>query len=326
MGTKKGEDNQITMNLIWRNDVKKSFVGIFAFTTALFASIACASSAELKDWAIWYQPAASDMMERIESFGTITFWLIGTITAFVTILLLIVMIRFNARANPEPSTTSNNLLIEIIWTVVPIIILVSIAFPSFDLLERQIAPRAEPDMTIKATGNQWFWEYEYQDERDLSFDSVLIGREKYSVDPKAAKEAKAEREEYGKSDEDKYPYLLAVDYELVVPVDKTVRVLVTASNVIHSFAIPSLGVKMDGVPGRMNETWFKADREGLFYGQCSELCGRDHGFMPIAIRVVSEEQFTAWKAAAIEDIDEANKALMVSVDGADASIRIAAKQ
>ncbi|MCP4070212.1 MAG: cytochrome c oxidase subunit II, partial [Hyphomicrobiales bacterium] len=204
----------------------------------------------------------------------------------------------------------------------PIIILVMIAIPSFDLLNRQIDPKAEPDMTIKATGSQWYWGYEYQDEDDLSFDSVLIGREKYS-DPDTAKE---EREEYGKSDEDKYPYLLAVDNELVVPVGKTVRVLVTAADVIHAFAVPALGIKIDGVPGRMNETWFKADREGLFYGQCSELCGRDHGFMPIAVRVVSEEQFTAWKAAAIEDIDAANKALMASVNGADASIRIAAKQ
>ncbi len=310
------------MNLIWRNDVKKSFVGIIAFTAALFASIAFASSAELKDWAIWYQPAASEMMERIEWFSIHTFRFIVPITVFVTILLLFVMTRFSARANPEPSTTSHNSLIEVIWTVVPIIILVMIAIPSFDLLNRQIDPKAEPDMTIKATGSQWYWGYEYQDEDDLSFDSVLIGREKYS-DPDTAKE---EREEYGKSDEDKYPYLLAVDNELVVPVGKTVRVLVTAADVIHAFAVPSLGMKIDGVPGRMNETWFKADREGLFYGQCSELCGRDHGFMPIAVRVVSEEQFTAWKAAAIEDIDAANKALMASVNGADASIRIAAKQ
>ncbi len=310
------------MNLIWRNDVKKSFVGIIAFTAALFVPIAFASSAELKDWAIWFQPAASEMMERIEWFSIHTFRFIVPIAVFVTILLLFVMTRFNARANPEPTTTSHNSLIEVIWTVVPIIILVMIAIPSFDLLNRQIDPKAEPDMTIKATGSQWYWGYEYQDEDDLSFDSVLIGREKYS-DPDTAKE---EREEYGKSDEDKYPYLLAVDNELVVPVGKTVRVLVTAADVIHAFAVPALGIKIDGVPGRMNETWFKADREGLFYGQCSELCGRDHGFMPIAVRVVSEEQFTAWKAAAIEDIDAANKALMASVNGADASIRIAAKQ
>jgi cytochrome c oxidase subunit 2 len=310
------------MNLIWRNDVKKSFVGVVALFAALFASIVSAAGAELKEWAIWHQPAASEMMERIAWFDAYTFWFIGPITVFVTILLIIVVTRFSAKANPVPATTTHNSLIEVVWTVVPIIILVMIAIPSFDLLNRQIDPKAEPDMTIKATGYQWYWGYEYQDDSELSFDSVLIGREKYS-DPGSAKQ---EREEYGKSDEDMYPYLLAVDNELVVPVGKTVRVLLTAADVIHSFGLPAFGLKMDAVPGRMNETWFKADREGLFYGQCSELCGKDHAYMPIAIRVVSEQQFSAWKAAAIDDVDAANKALMASVDGADASLRIAAKQ
>ncbi|MCP4071592.1 MAG: cytochrome c oxidase subunit II, partial [Hyphomicrobiales bacterium] len=144
--------------------MKKSFVGIIAFTAALFVPIAFASSAELKDWAIWFQPAASEMMERIEWFSIHTFRFIVPIAVFVTILLLFVMTRFNARANPEPTTTSHNSLIEVIWTVVPIIILVMIAIPSFDLLNRQIDPKAEPDMTIKATGSQWYWGYEYQDE------------------------------------------------------------------------------------------------------------------------------------------------------------------
>jgi len=309
------------MNLNWRNDVKKSLAGIFAFLAMSIAFTASALSAELKEWAVWHQPAASDMMERIEWFDTYTFWFIIPISIFVTLLLLTVMIKFRAKANPVPSTTTHNSMIEVVWTVVPIIVLIMIAIPSFDLLNRQIDPKDQPDMTIKAVGYQWYWGYEYQDDSELSFDSVLIGRDKYS-DPDAAKE---ERVEYGKSDEDRYPYLLAVDNELVVPVGKTVRVLVTAADVIHAFALPAFGLKMDAVPGRMNETWFKADREGLFYGQCSELCGKDHGFMPIAIRVVSQEQFTAWKAAAADDVDAANKALMAAVEDANASLKVAAK-
>lgn len=310
------------MKLIGRNGVKKSFVGTFALVATLFAFTASAFSAELKEWAVWFQPPASDMMERIEWFGAYTFWFIGPISLFVTLLLAWVMIRYRAKNNPNPTKTSHNTLIEVVWTVVPIIVLVMIAIPSFDLLNRQIDPKGEPDMTVKAVGYQWYWGYEYQDDSEISFDSVLIGREKYT-DPAAAIE---EREEYGKSDEDKYPYLLAVDNEFVVPVGKMVRVLVTASDVIHSFAVPAFGFKMDAVPGRLNETWFKAEREGLFYGQCSELCGKDHAYMPIAIRVVSDEQFTAWKAAAVDDIESANKALMAAVGDADASLKMAAKQ
>lgn len=310
------------MNLIWRDDVKKSFAGIFAFAATSFALTAFASATELKEWAMWHQPAASEMMERIEWFDAYTFWFIIPITIFVTALMALTMYRFRAKANPVPTTTTHNTLVEVVWTVVPIIILIMIAIPSFDLLNRQIDPKAEPDMTIKAVGYQWYWGYEYQDGSEISYDSVLIGREKYS-DPAAAKQ---ELEEYGKTDEDMYPYLLTVDNELVVPVGKTVRVLVTAADVIHAFTVPALGFKMDAVPGRMNETWFKADREGLFLGQCSELCGKDHAYMPIAIRVVSEDQFTTWKAAAADDIEAANKALMASVGGADASLKIAAKQ
>ena len=318
------------MNLIWRNDVKKSFMGSIAHIAAvtwtmltfIFVSVAGVLGSELNNWDIWHQPAASEMMEKIAWFDAYVFWFIVPISIFVMVLLLVVMLRFRAKANPVPTTTTHNSTIEVIWTVVPIIILVMIAIPSFDLLNRQIDPKVEPDMTIKAVGYQWYWGYEYQDDEALSFDSVLIGREKYS-NPDAAKE---EREEYGKSDEDKYPYLLAVDNELVVPVNKTVRVLVTAADVIHSFAIPALGFKMDAVPGRMNETWFNANREGLFYGQCSELCGKDHAYMPIAVRVVSDEQYAAWKAAAASDVDAANKALMVAVGDANASLALAVKQ
>ena len=310
------------MNLIWRNGVKKSFMGIFASIAALFVSIVTASAAEPGGWAIWHPTPVSKMMESIEWFDAYTFWFIGPITLFVLGLLVIVYIRFNEKRNTVPSTVTHNALIEIVWTALPIVILIMIAIPSFDLLNRQLAPKAEPDMTIKATGYQWYWGYEYQDGSEISFESVLIGREKFS-NPSAAIE---EREEYGKTDEAMYPYLLAVDNELVVPVGKTVRVLVTAEDVIHAFAMPSMGLKLDGVPGRMNETWFKAEREGIYYGQCSELCGKDHAYMPIAIRVVSDDQFAAWKAAAASDVDAANKALMAAIDDAQASVNVAVKQ
>ncbi len=302
--------------------MNKSFAGISAFTAIFFAMSASVFGAELEDWALWHQPAASEMMEYITWFDEYTFWFIVPITLFVTVLLAWVLVRYSAKANPNPTKTTHNTMIEVVWTVFPIIILVMISIPSFDLLNKQLAPKAQPDMTIKATGYQWYWGYEYQDGGDVSFDSVLIGREKYS-DPAASK---AEREEYGKTDMDKYPYLLAVDNELVVPVGKTVRVLVTAADVIHDFAIPAMGVKIDGIPGRMNETWFKADREGLFYGQCSELCGKDHAYMPIAVRVVSEKQYASWKAGAADDVEAANKALMASIDDASASVAVAAKQ
>lgn len=282
---------------------------------AFFTSIAVSAGAEVvaqpEPWQMWHQTAGSEMMARIEWFDTYTFWFIVPITIFVMILLAIVMTKFSAKNNPTPSRTSHNTLIEVIWTVAPIVVLVAIAIPSFDLLDRQLAPKEEPEMTVKATGYQWYWGYEYQDGEEVSFDSVML--------------REGEFEEAGKADKAVYPRLLAVDNEMVVPVGKMVRVLVTAADVIHNFAMPSLGLKLDGIPGRMNETWFKAEREGLYYGQCSELCGRDHAFMPIAIRVVSEEQFASWKAAAVEDVESANKALMAAID-ADDNIKLANNQ
>jgi len=302
--------------------VIKSFTRMFAFLVALILFTGPVVAQQLKDWAIWHQEAGSDMAARIIWFDAYTFWFIVPITLFVMALLAYAIVRFSAKNNPVPTNTTHNTMIEIVWTVVPIIILVMIAIPSFDLLNRQLAPNAEPDLTIKAVGYQWYWGYEYQDGDDISFDSVLIGREKYS-DPDAAKK---EREEYGKSDEAKYPYLLAVDNEMVVPVGKTVRVLVTAADVIHSFGLPAFGLKLDGIPGRMNETWFKAEREGIYYGQCSELCGKDHAFMPIAIRVVSQAQYTVWKAAAVEDVEAANQALMAAIKNFNSSASLALKQ
>jgi len=277
---------------------------LVSLLTAIFASIfmmaGSALAAQPEPWQLWHQPAGSEVMARIEWFDAYTLWFIIPITIFVMILLLIVMVRFNAKANPTPSRTSHNTLIEVIWTVAPIVILVAIAIPSFDLLNRELAPETEPEMTVKATGYQWYWGYEYQDGEDISFDSIMMKED--------------ERVDYGKTDKAVYPRLLAVDNELVVPVGKMVRVLVTAADVIHNFALPAFGVKIDAVPGRLNETWFTALREGLYYGQCSELCGRDHSFMPIAIRVVSQEQYDAWKAAAASDLEGANKALVAEIE------------
>jgi cytochrome c oxidase subunit 2 len=211
------------------------------------------------------------VMDDIVWFHNFLLWLIAAITVFVFALLVIVVVKFNARANPVPSRVTHNTTIEVLWTVIPVLILVTIAVPSFRLLFYQLKiPPA--DLTVKATGKQWFWSYSYPDSK-IEFDSLMV----QDKDLKPGQ-----------------PRLLAVDNEMVVPVNKTVRVLVIGADVIHSFSIPSFGVKIDAIPGRLNETWFKAEREGMYYGQCSQLCGRDHAFMPLAIRVVSEKEYSAW--------------------------------
>ena len=266
----------------------------------LVLSTGAALAAQPQPWQIDLQPAATGIMEEISWFEDYTLWFIVPITLLVMALLAWVMIRFRASRNPTPSRTSHNTLIEILWTVGPVIVLLFIAVPSFQLLTAEYNPVDEPQMTIKATGVQWYWDYEYQGETPLSFSSLLL-----KDDDRAA---------LGKEDRAAFPRQLAVDNELVVPVDTTVRVLVTASDVIHAFAMPSFGVKVDAVPGRLNETWFKARKEGMYYGQCSELCGKDHAFMPIGIRVVSREQYDTWFQAAQNDLAGANKALMASIE------------
>ncbi|MCT4656885.1 MAG: cytochrome c oxidase subunit II [Cohaesibacter sp.] len=246
-------------------------------------------------WGLGLQESASTVMDDIHWFGNFTFWIIGVIVVFVAILLAMVVFKFNAKANPVPSKTSHNTMIEIVWTVVPILILLVLAVPSFRLLYKQMEiPSA--DLTIKVTGYQWYWGYEYPDNPDVSFDSIMLSDEEIA--------------EQG----NKEPRLLAVDNEMVVPVGKIVRLQITSADVIHAYAVPAFGVKMDAIPGRLNESWFKADREGMYYGQCSELCGKDHAFMPLAVRVVSQEQYDAWLAAAADDVEEANKALTASLE------------
>ncbi len=223
-------------------------------------------------WQLGLQQSATPVMDNIIWFHDFLLYIITGIAAFVLALLIVVMLRFNARANPIPSRTTHNTLIEIAWTIIPIMILMFIAVPSFKLLFLQLnVPPA--DLTVKATGKQWYWSYSYPDNGDFEFDSLML--------------KEGERKEG-------QPRLLAVDNEMVVPVNKTVRVITTGADVIHSFAVPSFGIKIDAIPGRINETWFTATREGIYYGQCSELCGKDHAFMPIAVHVVSEQAFSAW--------------------------------
>lgn len=238
------------------------------------AASALAAPGQPSSWALGLQEAASPVMADISWFHNLLLVIITAITAFVLILLLIVMIRFNARANPTPSRTTHNAVIEVIWTIFPVVILVAIAVPSFRLLFLELDP-PKADLTVKATGKQWYWSYNYPDNGNFEFDSIL-------VDDKDLKAGQ--------------PRLLTVDNEMVVPVNKVVHVLVTGADVIHSFAVPSFGIKIDAVPGRLNDTWFKATSEGRFHGQCSELCGKDHAFMPITVRVVNDAEFTAWVA------------------------------
>ena len=248
---------------------------LLGFTVAGVALLAGgAAFAELGQPAPWeytLQESASPVMDNIIWFHNFLLWLIIIITLFVLALLIVVVVKFNARANPVPSRTTHNTLIEVAWTLIPVLILVAIAVPSFRLLFQELdIPKA--DLTIKVTGKQWYWSYGYPDNGKFEFDSLLA--------------------------QDKKPRLLGVDNEMVVPVNKVVRIQTTGADVIHSFALPAFGIKIDSIPGRLNETWFKATKLGMFYGQCSELCGKDHAFMPIAVRVVSDQEFASWVDAA----------------------------
>jgi cytochrome c oxidase subunit 2 len=274
---------------------------LIAGAAALTASFPVAAlAAQPTPWQTRFQPAATSIMEQTEWFEVYTLWFIAPITLLVLLLLAYCIVRFRASVNPTPSRTSHNTLIEVVWTVGPVVVLLAIAIPSFQLLTAQYTPPEEPVLTVKATGNQWNWDYEYQMDDGLSFNSAIL--------------ADADRAAMGKEDRGQYPRLLAVDNEMVVPVNATTRVLVTAADVMHAFAMPAFGVKTDAVPGRINEIWFKPTKEGLYYGQCSELCGKDHAFMPIAIRVVTPDQYDTWLAAAKEDLSGANRALMAAVD------------
>ncbi len=246
-----------------------------AFT--LFAAPAFASSG-MAPYQLGFQESVSPVADRIHEFHNMLLWIISGITLFVLVLLVVVMARFNERANPRPSTTTHNVPLEVVWTVVPVLILIIVAVPSLKLL--YFTDRVEnAELVVKVTGNQWNWDFEYPDHGELSYKSIMIAEKDIDI-------SKGQHR------------LLSADYPMVIPVDTTVQFIITASDVLHSFAVPAFGIKVDAVPGRLNETWAKVTRTGTYYGQCSELCGKDHAFMPIEIRVVPKEDFTAWIEAA----------------------------
>jgi cytochrome c oxidase subunit 2 len=271
-------------------------VAMLAAAGIVWAGAAMAALGQPSPWQLGLQESASPVMDFIVWFHDFLLYITGAIVVLVLVLLLVVMVRFNARANPVPSRTTHNTWLELAWTILPVVVLVIIAVPSFRLLGEQLTiPPA--DVTVKATGKQWYWSYTYPDDK-IEFDSLML------------------QDKDRKPDQ---PRLLSVDNELVVPVNKNVRVQVIGADVIHSFALPSFGVKIDAVPGRLNETWFRAEREGMYYGQCSELCGKDHAFMPIAIRVVSEQAYTAW-------LEEAKKKFAADTSAPPTKVEVAEQQ
>ncbi|WP_119462137.1 cytochrome c oxidase subunit II [Rhodospirillaceae bacterium SYSU D60014] len=251
-----------------------AFLGTLTVSAAALAAPALAGAPE--PWQLGFQEAATPTMEMLHEFHNWLLVIITAISVFVLALLIYVMVRFNERRNPVPSRTSHHTVIEVIWTVVPVLILVGIAIPSFKIL--YFTDHVEnADMTIKAVGHQWYWSYEYPDNGNFTFDAFPVAEE--DLGPGQLR-------------------LLETDNRVVVPVDTNIRVLVTGSDVLHSWAIPGFGVKKDAVPGRLNETWFRVTKEGVYYGQCSELCGVGHAYMPIAVEAVSKEEFAQWVAEA----------------------------
>jgi cytochrome c oxidase subunit II len=273
------------------------FAASGALVEAAVAGPALAGLGQPSPWQTGLQQAGTPVMGDIAWLHDLVLYIMTAIAALVLVLLLIVIARFNQRTNPTPSTTTNNRFIEVSWTVVPVLILFVIGVPSFRFLfQEQNMPPAE--VTIKATGKQWFWTYSYPDNGQFEFDSLML-------DDSARKAGQ--------------PRLLAVDNEMVVPVNQVIRVQVTGADVVHSFAVPSFGIKIDTVPGRLNETWFKATREGVYYGQCSQLCGRNHAFMPIAVRVVGLQEFTAWVEDAKKKFAQDNVSRPSSIASTDSA-------
>ena len=252
-----------------------------------------------------FQPAVTELARDLQWLDGMLLIIITAISLFVVFLLGYVIFKFNRKANPEPSSFTHNTPVEVAWTVVPIVILVFIgAFSIPVLFKQQVIP--DGDINIKVTGYQWYWGYEYTD-HGFGFDSMLIGDGKVLTP-----EVEAELIEAGYSKDE---FLLATDTAVVVPVDKVVVMQVTGADVIHSWTIPAFGVKQDAVPGRLGQLWFKAEKEGVYFGQCSELCGKDHAYMPITVKVVSQENYEAWLSGAIEEF--------AGLEGVDSKIELA---
>jgi len=242
----------------------------------LFSMVSGAVASQPQPWQLYTQPPSSPVAEQVMLFHDYLVYLIFAISIFVLGLLVYVCVKFKASNNPNPSRTTHNTLIEILWTAVPVVILVIIAVPSFKVL--YYGDRAvDPDMTIKVTANQWYWNYEYPDQ-EVAFDSYMI--EKEDIDPATQ------------------TYLLSVDNPMVVPVGKKVQLLVTSNDVMHSYFVPSAVVQVYGIAGRINEAWIQIDKEGMYYGQCNQICGVNHSSMPIAVQALSEEDYKAWVAEA----------------------------
>ncbi len=251
--------------------LRKTAIGA-AILTAL-AGWADAAVAAPYNWQMGMQPAASPVMAQIEDFHHLLLYIIVAVCLFVLALLIWVVLRYNRCANPVPSKTHHNTLLEVAWTGIPVIILVLIAIPSFRLLYFEAAI-PKPDVVIKAIGKQWFWTYEYTSDGGFQFDSYMLSN--------------------AAADKAREPHLLGVDHPIYVPVDKVVEIDTAGADVIHSWAVPAFGVKMDAIPGHLNRTWFKATAIGTYYGECSELCGANHAFMPIEVKVVSAADYAAW--------------------------------
>jgi cytochrome c oxidase subunit II len=267
-----------------------AWLGAGLFT---FAPMAFAMDGQPENWQMGLQPAGDDRMAAIISLHTFVLYIITIICLFVLGLLVWIVIRFNANANPTPSETTHNSVLEVLWTVIPVAILVAISIPSFRLLYfEDVIPPA--DMTIKAIGKQWYWTYEYPDNGNFTFDALMLS------DRVAATQME--------------PRLLGTNNHVFVPVGKTVRLITTGADVIHSWTIPAFGVKIDAVPGKINQSWFKPDREGKYYGECSELCGARHAFMPIEVEVVSQERFDQWVTEAKTKFASAGAPTRVAVE------------
>ena len=260
------------------------FLGPFCALIGLAVGSGEAIAAQPEPWQLNFQPAASPVMEQVESLHDLLLWIITLVSIFVLALLLYACLRFRAARNATPSRRTHHTLLEIAWTALPVLILVVIAIPSFKLL--YFMDRVEePEMTIKAIGHQWYWSYEYPDDGNFAFDAYMIADQDL---------------------QEGQLRLLTTDNAVVLPVETDIRVLITATDVLHSWAVPAFGVKTDGVPGRVNETWLRIEEPGTYYGQCSELCGDFHGFMPIMVRAVGKEEFEAWTQLAREQFARAS--------------------
>jgi cytochrome c oxidase subunit 2 len=266
------------------------FLGLFCALAGLAAGSGEAGAAQPEPWQLGFQPAASPVMGQLISLHDLLMWIITLISLLVLALLAWVCLRYRASRNANPSRRTHHTLLEITWTALPVLILVVIAIPSFKLLyfmDRSVAP----EMTIKAVGHQWYWSYEYPDDGNFAFDAYMVADQDL---------------------QEGQPRLLTTDEAVVLPVDTDIRVLITATDVVHSWAVPAFGVKTDAVPGRVNETWLRIEEPGMYYGQCSELCGDFHGFMPIMVRAVEKQDFEAWTQLAREQFARAGNVELAS--------------